>query len=152
MDAEKFVRAYEAMWASNRGDGLEDLWHADGVLEHPTLSRPIQGRLLPLLDRTNRTILPDLKWTLLSWASNGSLVFLEWECSGHLNGRSITWRGVDKMLLRDGKIDREVVYNNMLQLWEVLDPTMKRDALIDADQLEAEASRTTLDGDGDRDN
>ena len=140
MNAERFVREYQEAWATGSPEAFRRLWHPDGILEHPTLDRPIQGRFVPELDRRNREVLPDLDWSLLSWADAGETVFLEWECKAHFNGELISWRGVDKMTLRDERIQAEVVYSDTLPLWAMLDPSMKRGALIDAGQLEAKAA------------
>lgn len=137
MDAGEFVGRYQRAWASRSSEAFRELWHENGVLEHPTLSRAISGSSVPALNRLNAATLPDLKWNLLSWASSDSLVFLEWECSACVNGTRVTWRGVDKLILRDGRIESEVVYSDTLPLWAALDPSMRRDALIDAAQLEA---------------
>ena len=136
MDAEKFVREFQAAWASRSPEAFQQLWHADGVLEHPTVSKPVPGRLVPALLQQWGAVLPDLEWTLVSWAASGNTVFIEWECSAHFSGTPFTWRGVDKITLRDGRIRREVVYSDNLYLWEALDPSMKRPALVNADDLE----------------
>ncbi len=95
MDAGEFVRRYQRAWASMSSQAFRELWHEDGVLEHPSLTRPFRGSSVPTLNRLNAGILPDLRWHLLSWVASGSLVFLEWECSARVNGTPVTWRGVD---------------------------------------------------------
>jgi len=85
-------------------------------------------------------VLPDLRWVLLSWASDGNVVFMEWECTATLGGRLLTWRGVDKMTLREGRIEEEIVYSDTLPLWQVLDSSMNRGPLVDASLLEQKAA------------
>jgi hypothetical protein len=143
MEAEKFVREFQAAWATRSPDAFQHLWCTDGVLDHPTVSRPIPSRLTPALRREWYKLLPDLEWTLLSWGALGNTVFIEWESSAHLNGAPLLWRGIDKMTLRDGRIEREVVYSDNLYLWKALDPSMERPALIDADHLESDATPKT---------
>ena len=73
----------------------------------------------------------------MSWGALDNTVYIEWESTAHLNGQALKWRGIDKITLRDGRIEKEVVYSDNLYLWEVLDSKMKRPALIDADSLGA---------------
>ena len=137
MDVAEFVRRYQRAWESRSSEAFGDLWHDDGILEHPMLSRAIRGSSVAAFNQLNVVTLPDLEWNLLSWASLDKVVFLEWECSAHINEARVTWRGVDKITLRDGGIEHEVVYGDTLPVWTALDPTMGRDAPINADQIEA---------------
>lgn len=135
MNAEEFVKEFASAWATRSPEAFLHLWHSDGVLDHPSISRPLPSHLTPALRRKWYSLLPDLEWTLLSWGASGKTVFIEWECSANLNGQPLEWRGVDKFTLRDGRIEREVVYSDNLYLWQILDPSMKRPALVDADSL-----------------
>lgn len=137
MNHEDFVKAYCEIWSQTLG--FETLWHPDGVLDHPTLSKPIAGRYVPTLNEYNRALLPDLEWRCLNWAGREETVFIEWECAATLNGEKLYWRGVDKFELRDQKIQKETVYSDTMPLWRAVDPSLGRPALVDADQLIASA-------------
>ncbi len=54
--------------------------------------------------------MPNLTWTLVGWTWREDTVVVEWENSNRYGERLVSWRGVDKFTLRDGKIVEEVVY------------------------------------------
>ena len=59
---------------------------------------------------------PNLTWKLLGWTARGAVVVIEWESSNRYGERTVTWRGVDKMTLKNGKIIEEVVYTDTAPL------------------------------------
>ena len=52
---------------------------------------------------------PDLKWSMVDWTARGNVIVVEWESTNRLGDRVRSWRGVDKLTLRDGRIIEEVV-------------------------------------------
>lgn len=134
MSNEDFVNAFSEMWQGRYA--IDDLWSEDGTLTHPTLDRPISGKLVPFWERYCRAALPDLTWQLLSWLGQDNLVFIEWECRATVNNETVSWRGVDRFLLRNERIQEEVVYSDTMPLLSAIDPSAKRDALVQAEELQ----------------
>jgi hypothetical protein len=48
-------------------------------------------------------VVPGFKLKVLRWAPVGDTVMIEWEGSAMIAHQLITWRGVDRISLRDGK-------------------------------------------------
>lgn len=109
-DAQDFVVRLAAVWASGNSDAFLTLWHQDCVLHTPILERPLPGRDLPRLHRAQMAATPDLVWQLLDWSWRGAVVIVEWQCSRFVAGRTFSWRGVDKFVVKDGMIVEERVY------------------------------------------
>jgi ketosteroid isomerase-like protein len=109
-EATEFVRAFESAWAARDGDQFFALWHEEGVLRSPFYDRPVAGKELGVLNDAQKHTSPDLVWRLLEWTWRDSVVMIEWECTNRYGERRVSWRGVDRFLIRDGRIAEEVVY------------------------------------------
>jgi SnoaL-like domain len=105
-----FVTRFEQAWTSRRDEDFVAIWHPDGNLVYPFASRIIKGRELPILNAITKQNAPNLTWKMLNWTHRGNVVVVEWESSNVYGEHVVTWRGVDKLTLRDGKIEEEVVY------------------------------------------
>ena len=115
-DAQAFVAAFSAAWQARDPAAFEALWHADGVLHWPYVDRPIAGSEIGQLNRLLTEQAPDLTWSLLDWTWRDDVVVVEWESSRPAGDGSVSWRGVDKFTLRDGRIAEEVVYSDTAPL------------------------------------
>jgi ketosteroid isomerase-like protein len=109
-DVAEFVRDFEAAWAAKDGAAFLALWHPEGELHSPIYDRVIYGRELGVLNELQKKATPALVWSLLSWAYRGNVVTVEWESSNRYGDRIVSWRGIDKLTLRNGRIQEEVVY------------------------------------------
>jgi ketosteroid isomerase-like protein len=134
-EAAVFVAAFQKIRDTNDSAALGRLWHPDGTLTHPNLSHPISGTQLPAFNDRTLERLPDLRWELVDWATRGDVVYLEWTCSATVNGVEVLWGGVDRVVLRAGRIAEEVVYCDTMPLLAARDPALRRPASIDADLL-----------------
>jgi ketosteroid isomerase-like protein len=131
-DAATFVAAYVRVRQGQDSRALGELWHPDGVLRHPTLSRPVKGSRLAAYDDYTKKRLPGLTWELLDWAARGAVLYLEWRCRARSGSGALVFDGVDRIVLRGGRIIEEIVYCDTHPLWEARDESMRRPALIDA--------------------
>ncbi len=109
-EAASFVQAFEAAWKAKDGKQFLWLWHGDGVLHSPFYDRPIAGRELGALNDAQKQASPDLVWRLIEWTWRDSVVMIEWECANRYGERQVSWRVVDRFVMRDGRIAEEVVY------------------------------------------
>lgn len=109
-DKEDFVARFAAAWASRDPEQFLALWHPDGELHYPFADRVIHGREIGKLNELQNAQAPKLAWKLLGWTSRGDVVVIEWESSNTYGDTAVTWRGVDKMTLKDGRIMEEIVY------------------------------------------
>jgi len=89
----------------------------------------INGREIGKLNDLTKANAPDLTWNLVGWTSRGNVIVIEWGCSNKYGGRVVSWGGVDKLTLHDGKIIEEIVYTDTAPL-QALRRGVKFDALI----------------------
>ncbi len=115
-DVQDFITRFAAAWAGRDGDAFCALWHADGSLLYPLTDRVLKGSELGCLNDIQKHQAPDLVWQLLDWTSRGDVIMLEWQTNRFVNGRSFSFRGVDKLKLRDGRIIEERVYTDTAPL------------------------------------
>src|SRR5688572_24610598 len=130
-EMEAFVAAYQEAWASREPGVMGRMWHPDGVLHHPALGTPITGELVPFNNDFTKNAIPEFSWTLTRWASAGDTVFIEWRCQGRFGDEPMEWRGVDVMVVRDGKIAEERMYMDTYPLRRLRDPSLPDMPLVD---------------------
>lgn len=109
-EAQAFVDRFAAAWAAKDGAAFVRLWHPEGKLHYPFASRVIRGDEIGKLNDLTKANAPHLTWKLLNWTARGDVVVIEWESSNRYGEHVVTWRGVDKLTLKNGKIVEEVVY------------------------------------------
>lgn len=107
-----FVARFETAWSSRKDEDFTAIWHPDGELVYPFASRIIKGSELPLLNAITKQNAPKLTWRMIDWTHRGNTVAVEWESSNTYGEHLMVWRGVDKLTLRDGRIEKEVVYTD----------------------------------------
>ena len=110
-EAQDFVTRFAAAWSLRDAEAQMALWHPDGVLHYPMVSRPLAAKteLGPLVE-IQVTTAPDFVWQLLDWAVRGDTIIVEFQVTRVLSGQRFDWRGVDKFRLKDGLITEEWVY------------------------------------------
>ena len=130
-DAEKqtFVDRFAAAWAAKDGAAFLAFWHPEGQLHYPFANRVIRGDEIGMLNDLTKVNAPHLTWSLIDWTTRGDMVVIEWESSNRYGEHLVTWRGVDKLTLRDGRIIEEVVYADTAPL-QALRQGKPFDALI----------------------
>jgi hypothetical protein len=135
-EMQAFVVAYEQAWQSRVPGVMGEMWHRDGVLHHPALGKPVTGAVVPYNNDLTKNAIPHFSWTLTRWASAGDVAFLEWRCQGRGDGgEMIEWRGVDVMVVHDGKVAEERVYFDTYPLRRQLDPSLPDQPLVDPTTL-----------------
>jgi ketosteroid isomerase-like protein len=115
-DIQNFITRFAAAWAARDGDAFLALWHADGSLHYPLTNRVLKGSELGRLNDIQKQQAPDLVWQLLDWSARGDTVVVEWQTNRFVNGRSLAFRGVDKLKLKEGRIVEERVYTDTAPL------------------------------------
>lgn len=109
-EMQAFVDAFAAAWATRNGAAFLNLWHPDGVLRSPFVNRLVKGSELGMLNDLQKKSAPALVWKLISWSGHGNVVFIEWENTNRYGNQVMTWRGVDRITVEEGKIREEIVY------------------------------------------
>jgi ketosteroid isomerase-like protein len=115
-EMQDFVTRFAAAWAARDGKAFLALWHPDGTLDTPLVSRPVKGGELAKLMEVQKSAAPDFVWQLLDWTRRGDVVIIEWQTTRNVNGARFDWRGVDKFRLKDGRIVEERVYTDTAPL------------------------------------
>ena len=111
-EIEAFVDRFTTAWRTRRNEDFEAIWHAHGNLVYPFASRVIKGSEIGVLNDLTKKNAPYLTWRALGWTARGNVIVVEWESSNRYGDRSLTWRGMDKLTLEDGKIIEEVVFTD----------------------------------------
>jgi ketosteroid isomerase-like protein len=130
-DYETFVARYEQAWKDKDPVAFEALWDPDGVLHHPTVDRAVRGQAgRAAFQRVTFATVPDLVWRLESWGAHGEHLLVEWTCTATVGSSDLRWNGVDRFVVRNGRIVEEVVYCDTQPLLAALDPSARRPTLM----------------------
>src|SRR5262245_42331435 len=108
VEAEMFVAEFAASWAEADGAAMMRLWHPDGRMHAPWYDRPVRGDEIAALRALLRARNPGLVWSLAGWTWRGDVIVIEWESALPAGEELLRWRGVDKLTLREGRIDEEI--------------------------------------------
>lgn len=112
---------------------MRALWHPDGKLYTPIVDRAVSPHELPRLVSLQVRMSPDLEWSLLGWAVAGDVVYVEWQTSQSVYGRSIEWRGMDRFVLNGkGQILEERVFADTAPFRMVVNEALRDSAIAAA--------------------
>lgn len=101
--AERWVAGFAARWDRPDGENLRDLMHPDTQNLIPPMERP--GNAQEVIDHFKELVarVPGFRIEVQRWAPVGDSVMIEWAGHATIGGRDLTWHGVDRVSLRDGK-------------------------------------------------
>jgi ketosteroid isomerase-like protein len=110
-EAERFVAAFEAAWKTPRLEDFEALATLEVRLVQPVATTTEGIEAFRDFFRRLTALIPDLSARVDGWAPSGDdTVYIELTFRGTLGGKPISWHGVDRITLRDGRIAERVNY------------------------------------------
>lgn len=132
MDYEGFVEKFRAAWAAKDPKQLAAIFAPGAKVKQPPVRAPFAAEQVEEYFTQVFLVMPDMRLEPTSWAARHDTVFIEWTITTPApTGESLSWSGVDRFHLRDdGFVVDEAVYFDSLPLWEALDPSMRRDDMI----------------------
>lgn len=101
--AARWVEGFAERWAPLNPEALRELMHPDTRNLIPPMAAPADAEGVVAHFRALAARLPDLTLTVERWAVAGDAVFVEWRGRASVAGKPIEWRGIDRVLLRDGR-------------------------------------------------
>jgi len=108
--AEDWVARFAANWAKPSPKKLHDLMHADTRNLIPPMKEPGDREgVVAHFDEVLRMI-PDFRLEVIRWAATADTVMIEWQGSATVAGKALSWRGIDRISLRDSKTYEGQVY------------------------------------------
>lgn len=118
--AADWVRRFAQRWGNPDPQALRDLMHEDTRNLIPPMERPgnreeVVAHFQSVLQRV-----PDLRVEVTRWAVAGDAVFVEWDAHATVRGAPLQWRGVDRVVLRDGKtVEGQVFWDTQRQMQDI---------------------------------
>ena len=101
--AADWVARFEQKWQNPDPEDLADLMHADTQNLIPPMTKPANRQEVIAFFRSQLALVPGFKIEVVRWAPTGDTVMIEWEATATIGQRTLTWRGVDRVSLRDGR-------------------------------------------------
>lgn len=108
--AEAWVAKFAENWAHPDPEGLRPLMHENTRNLIPPMTEPGDREAVVAHFQGVMRMLPDFRMRIVRWAPVGDTVMIEWEGQAAVAGKPLTWRGVDRISLRDGKTYEGQVY------------------------------------------
>jgi SnoaL-like protein len=99
-NGERFLQRYMEVWPSFDADRLDVAIDPEATIHHSGMATPIRGDEEPDYVRAIKGLMPDISLEVINWAANNDVVFIEYEMSGTLAGRPLTWTGIGRFKLR----------------------------------------------------
>jgi SnoaL-like domain len=129
-DAARFVEHWTDVWRELDPDRFPELFHSEGTLYHPTMSRPITSVEEPAYVAGLKQAVEGLKLVPTRWGETEDGVLIEWQLTGTLADKPLDLRGADRFTLRGAKAVEGIAYFDTYPIWAALDPEMERDEAI----------------------
>ncbi len=120
-EIEQFVAAFAEHWSSK--DGFDRVMHPGATLHVAGAAKPSSFQEARRFVEGVKAVIPDIRLRVLDWAARGSCVFTEWEMSGTIGGRHVTWRGINRNTLDGAKSRGAVSCWDRHALLEQIEPT-----------------------------
>jgi SnoaL-like protein len=137
-DGERFMQRYMEVWPSFDADRLDVAIDPEATIHHSGMERPIRGDEEPDYVRAIKSLMPDISLEVANWAANGDVVFVEYEMSGTLAGRSLSWTGIGRFKLRG---ERAI---DVIGRWDNLELLARIDPAVSATAFAETAARLAL--------
>lgn len=118
---DRFVAAFADHWREADG-GFRQLMHPGATLEVPGAQTPLSFEEADRFVTAVKAAIPDMSLRVLDWAARGPSVYIEWEMSGTIAGRYVTWRGINRNILDGPKSRAGVSYWDRHALLEQVEP------------------------------
>jgi hypothetical protein len=123
-EIEQFVAAFAAHWSRADG-GFASVMHPGATLHVAGAPAPSSYDDAERFVASVKAAIPDIELRVLEWAARGASVFTEWEMSGTVGGRRLTWRGINRNQLEGSKSRAAVSCWDRHALLEQIDPDRK---------------------------
>jgi hypothetical protein len=131
-NAERFMQRYLEVWPSFDADRLDEAIDPEAAIHHSGMASPIRGSEEPDYVRAITALMPDISLEVANWAANGDVVFIEYEMSGTLAGRSLSWTGIGRFKLRGERAIDAIGRWDNLELLAQIDPSVSATAFAEA--------------------
>ncbi|WP_169928624.1 nuclear transport factor 2 family protein [Labilithrix luteola] len=124
-EAANYVARFAERWNPLQPAALGDLMHEDTQNRIPPMTSPADRVGVIAHFEGTKKLLPDLRLVPTRWAANGDALFIEWRAEATVKGQTLTWTGVDRVQLRDGKTYAAEAYWDTRRVAELVAAAMR---------------------------
>ena len=135
-DNSAFIEAYLDNWRKTPPD-LHAVFHPEGTLLPPGHAEPLDVNGAQRVVEGTRKAIPDVTLEILHWAESEGHIFIEWEMKGTVRGKQVTWRGINRNLLRGPKSIEAVSYWDRQSFFEQVAATTSGPDLLSSIERES---------------
>ena len=110
---DQFAATFAEFWVNPDVERIPSLVAEDVVLRFPGVDEPIVGaRGYQATLAAQIQVVPDLRLAVLRHIADGDQVIIEWRASGTLGGQRLEMDGMERLVIRDGRVaDAKVVFD-----------------------------------------
>lgn len=101
-EIQAFVHAFANHWNDKEG-GFEGLMHKGATLQVAGANEPLPYDQAAGFVAFVKQSIPDLSLRVLNWAEREGQVFTEWEMTGTIGGKKVSWQGINRNTLKGDK-------------------------------------------------
>jgi ketosteroid isomerase-like protein len=111
------VDGFADAWGRSDVDALVALLAEDVVLKQPMLPTTVGKREAREAFERLFTAFPGLHAIVHDWAARGELLFIDFTLACEFGGQELSWRAVDRFVLRDGLAAERINYFDPMVLF-----------------------------------
>lgn len=108
----EFYERFRSFWAAPSGARVAEIIAPDARIDF-TGAGSFSGAAYIDVMQGMLDSFQDLKVTPLDYAGNGERLYISWESSALIDGRPVSWRGVDRFRIVDGMaVEEHIIFDS----------------------------------------
>jgi steroid delta-isomerase-like uncharacterized protein len=115
----EFVERFKAFWAAPSGAKVPDLIVPEATVYWPGVA-PLTGKTFPAHMDAMLKLVPDMKLDVVDYALTGDLLFILWRARAVVGTHTLSFDGIDRFRLKNGRAIEEVISFDTQPLREAL--------------------------------
>ena len=133
-DAEQFMREYEAIWCEFDTERLAaaTMIHPKATIHHSGMTEPVSPAAEVAYVKGIKALMPDISLEVRNWAARDEVIFVEYEISGTLAGRPLSWVGIGRFTLEYDRVIDVIGRWDTRALQAAIDPGFEHSSFAEA--------------------
>src|SRR5262245_2064449 len=128
------MREYEQIWRNFDHERLAQggIVHPAALIHHSGMERPITPKEEVAYIEATKALMPDISLEVRNWAARGEVIFIEYQISGTLAGRPLSWVGIGRFTFEGDQVIDVIGRWDTRELQAAIDPELEHASFAEA--------------------